>query len=376
MTCLAWSALVGSSTLAQLCAGWTAVLPIAGLALLGWHLGVFRSTATGLLLLGGFLTAMAAARPVSGLVEALGCPASQSLAVSYLFVLAAVAAGGRAALGGLVPEAAVRVAPAVDRVGGAVLGAAAGVILGGALLVGWSMADLPAWIRLDNTHQPLDSGGRLIATFARFAAGSAAARDLLLAGDRPAAADAEEGVIRASEPFADIDGDGRWDPGPTADTAGEPYLDADGDGRFTPDLGWHDPAGDGRRSAGLRDCYRLADWRRVRCMHAPRIASPATAEIPENTPVEEIVYEARAADVDGDAVTFGVEPVPAAGDEAAADPGVTIDPASGAVRLVEPADYERAPSHEFVVVATDATGLAARQRVRIRVRDVSLEPRP
>ena len=51
-----------------------------------------------------------------------------------------------------------------------------------------------------------------------------------------------------------------------------------------------------------------------------------------------------------------------------------IDAATGVVTLVEEADFERAKSLEFTVVATDATGLTDRKAVRIRVRDVVLEP--
>lgn len=368
--------LVGASTLAQLFAGWAAVLPIAALALYGWFRGGFLATIAGLGVLGAFLAAVALARPLSGVVESLGCPASQSLAAAYLLVFAAVLVGVRLAVGAAIPDGALKLAPLADHVCGVVLGAGAGLVLGGAVLVGWSMAEMPAWLRLDNTYQPLDSGGRVLATFARFAARDAAGRALVLDGDRPARdGDADRG-LRASEPFVDSNRSGACDAGATAAAGDEPYLDIDSSGGFTRDLAWSAAAA-GRRSVGLRDCYRLAEWRRVRSMHAPRIDSGDAAEVTENTPVEEVVYQARAVDVDGDAVTFAVEPVPAAGEEgeeAAPEPGVAIDRATGAVTLVEPADFELAKAHEFVVVATDSTGLAARKRVRLRVRDVPLEP--
>lgn len=370
MTVCMAAILLGASTLAQLCAGWAAVLPIAALAIYGWYRGAFLAAIAGLQVLAAFLAAVALASPVSRFVESLGCPAAQSLAVAYALVFALVVVAVRLAVGAWVPDGAVRLAPLVDQAASVALGAAAGGVLGGAILVGWSMADMPAWIRLDNTHQPLDSGGRMLWTFARFAAADGAPWSLVLDGDRPAGAGDAAGSILASEPFADTNGNGAWDAG-----AGEPYLDVDADGSFTRELTWADAAGDGLRSTGLRDCYRLADWRRVRCMHAPRIVSGTAAEVTENTPVDEAVYEARAADVDGDAITFSIESVAGgAEDEPAPDLGVAIDPATGVVRLVEPADFERRKIHEFVVVATDATGLAARQAVRLRVRDVTLEP--
>ena len=106
-------------------------------------------------------------------------------------------------------------------------------------------------------------------------------------------------------------------------------------------------------------------------MHPPRIVSDEKAEVVENSPVEEPVYQARATDADGDAVRFAVEI-----GTSDPDPGVVIDPATGAVTLVEAPDFERAKRLEFVVVATDATGLTDRKTVRVRVRDVLVEPPP
>lgn len=363
--------LVASSMLSQLCAGWVAVLPIGALALYGWFRGAFLATLAGLQVLAAFLAAMALARPVSALVESLWCPAAQSLAVAYALVLAICLTGGWLAVGAWVPEGACKLGPLFDPCAGVAVGGCAGVALGGALLVGWSMADMPTWFRLDARQQPLDSGGRMLRTFARFSAREATPWTLLLDGDRPVQSGDEAGVIRASEPFADTDRDGTWDAGMAGDTGAEPYLDVDGDGGFTRDMGWHDADGDGRRAAGLRDCHRLADWRHVRVMHAPRIDSAAAAEVVENTPAEEPVYETHAADVDGDTVTFGIEPV-----EEGGELGAEIDPVTGVVTLVESADFERSKSHAFVVVATDATGQSTRKQVRLRVRDVPLESSP
>lgn len=366
--------LLGASTLGQLCAGWAAVLPLAALAIYGWYRGAFLATIAGLQVLAAFLAAVALASPVAPFVESLGCPAAQSLAVAYGLVFAGVVIVVRLAVGATVPEGAFRLAPLVDQAAAVAIGAAAGVVLGGAILVGWSMADVPAWIRLDNTHQPLDTGGRMLWSFARFVGDDRQPWPLVLDGDRPAGAPDAAGSILASEPFADLNGNGVWDAAGSPGGADEPYLDVDADGGFTRELAWADATGDGRRSTGVRDCYRLADWRRVRCMHAPRIVSGSATEVTENSPVDEAVYEARAADVDGDAIRFSIEPV-ADGEagEAAPDPGVVIDPATGVVKLVEPADFERQKSHEFVVLATDATGLVGRQAVRVRVRDVPLE---
>ena len=371
--------LLGTSTFAQLCAGWAAVLPIGALAIHGWYRGAFLATITGLQIVGSFVAALALALPVSGILESLGCPAAQAPATAYALVFGVGVLAVRMLVGATVPDGAFRLAPLIDQFAGVVLGAASGLALGGALLVGWSMADVPAWTRLDNTHQPLDSGTRMLRTFARIAGRGPGGPGLLLEGDRPARA-GDAGVVSASEPFADIDGDGRRDGGADAGPDAEPYLDVDRDGAFTATLEWFDSDGDGRWTAGLRDCYRLADWRRIRVLHAPVIESAAEAEVLENSPPEEPVYAARARDADGDAITYALERVADADagtePEAGSAPDVVIDPATGVVTLAEPADFERTKWISFVVVATDATGLAARKTVRVRVRDVLLEPAP
>ncbi len=374
MTAGGLSVIMASSTVAQLFAGWTAVLPMAALAIYGWYRGGFLAVIAGLQVVASFLTALALARPVSSFVESLGCPSSQSLAVAYVLLFLLVVTGIRLAVGASVPEGAVRLAPLIDQLAGVASGVTAGLVLGGAILVGWSMADLPAWMRLDNTHQPLDTGGRVLWMFARYIASGPVRWERLLDGDRPDAGNEGQNIVRASEPFADGNANGRWDAAPAA----EPFLDVDRDGNFTRVLAWSDADGDDRRDMGLRDFYRLADWRRTRVMHAPRITSDSHAEVQEHTPVEQPVYRGQAGDVDGDTVTFSVEtitPGKASDDgEENAGPGVVIDAATGVVTLVEEADFERAKSLEFTVVATDATGLTDRKAVRIRVRDVVLEP--
>lgn len=363
--------LAAASTLAQVVAGWAAVLPVAGLAIYGWSRGAFLATIAALQVLAAFLAAVAAARPVATVLGSLGCPAAHAPALAFVLVFLVVVGGVRVAVAAAVPEGACRLGPIVDKVAGVLAGAAGGFVLGGAILVGWSMADLSPGLRVAAAHLPVDSGASVLRVFARFVGRAASPADLLFEGDRPAADPLAAGVVRASEPFADANGNGAWDAGAEPAAGGEPYLDVDGNGSFTRDLAWDDARGDGRRTTGLHDCYRLAEWSRVRAMHAPRIESAATAEVIENAPVEEIVYQARATDADGDAVTFGVEPADLA---EGAVPGVAIDPQSGAVTLVERADFERTPAIEFVVVATDATGQSTRTPVRLRVRDVLLEP--
>ena len=122
---------------------------------------------------------------------------------------------------------------------------------------------------------------------------------------------------------------------------------------------------DGVRAIGLLDCYQLADWRRVRCQHAPRITSVDLAAIVEEGPVEEAIYTVTAQDVDpGDVVTFGVKPL-----DGANDIDVSVNVETGVVTLLKPADFEKKRTYKFVVEAIDKAGLTDQKVVTVSVKD-------
>lgn len=370
--------LFATSTLAQLCAGWIAVLPIAGLAIYGWFLGIFLGVIASLQVLVSGVLAIACAPFVGEVLALFGLSAAASIALAYVLVFLASVIAIRISIGATVPEGAVRFSPLTDGVGGACMGALAGVVLGGTLLIGWSLAPMPAWLRLAPDALPFDGGRQMLWCYSRWAAPNGVSALRVFGGDPQAASTDTSTVIRASEPFVDSNGNGTFDAGGGRDAAAatqatakpaERYLDLDGNGRFTPALRFAAAAGADRRAIGLMDCYRLAEWRQVRCMHAPRITSVDAAEIQENHPIEEPVYRATAADADpGDTVTFAVQPV---GNNAALD--VAVDAATGAVTLLAPADFEKQKRIVFVVEARDRTGLTDERLVAIRVRDVALE---
>ncbi|HVQ07440.1 MAG TPA: M10 family metallopeptidase C-terminal domain-containing protein [Allosphingosinicella sp.] len=94
---------------------------------------------------------------------------------------------------------------------------------------------------------------------------------------------------------------------------------------------------------------------------APAITSGATAQIAENSAASTIVYQVAASDADGDRITYSLT-----GADAAL---LTID-ASGAVRLIAPADFETKTTYSFSVVASDS-GLSASKAVTLTVTDVA-----
>lgn len=363
---------VAATPLVGLCAELIVLGAVAGMAAYGWRHGMFLAIVAGLQLVGPFLGAVAFAHPLAAGLEPLGCPAAYALPVAYALLFVGGVVGIRLAVGQVVPEGAMRVEPWIDQIAGGCLGMLAGVILAGAVLVGWSLVPLPGWMRLEPDRLKLEAGTRMLGTFARAAARGGGPQSVLFAGEEFGGTGPDAG-LRCSEPFVDDNANGRRDP--VATPAGgqeglaERYLDIDGNGEFSAAIPFVDHDGDGRRAIGLRDCYRLADWRSVIVVHAPRITSGDGGEVPETHPLTEPIYQATAVDVDrGDTIRFAIKPVEG---EDGAD--VVVDPATGAVMLVAQADFETKKRHVFTVLATDQAGLTAEKKVSVRVRDVPLE---
>lgn len=363
--------IVAATPLVGLAAIILVLIALAALAAYGWRQGLFLATVAGLQVLGPFLAALAFARPLAADLEPLGCPPSAAVVAAYLLILAAGVVGIRLAVGRFVPEGVMRLEPWIDQVGGGVIGLLSGVIVGGAIMVGWSLAELPAWARLEPDRLKLDVGSRLLRCFASAAGRDDETRAGLLAGEVVGGAAAAG--PRCSEPFVDENADGKRGSAAPSGSAvvgeEERYLDLDGNGQFTAAIPFVDRDGDGRRAIGLLECYRLADWRHVRVMHSPRITSGTAAECPEHQPLEKPVYETVAADVDtGDTVRFAIKDV-----EGQDGGDVVIDPATGVVTLASQADFETKRRHVFTVLATDASGLTDEKQVTLTVRDVPLE---
>jgi Ca2+-binding RTX toxin-like protein len=97
--------------------------------------------------------------------------------------------------------------------------------------------------------------------------------------------------------------------------------------------------------------------------HAPAVTSGASASVAENSAASTIVYQAAATDADGDRITWSL-----GGTDAAS---LTIDAATGAVRLTNPADFETKSSYSFTVTASDSGTSAAAKAVTLSITDVS-----
>jgi hypothetical protein len=221
--------LLATSFLARLAGDLLVAIPLAGLAIYGWQNGLFLATIAGLQLLGSFVGALAFAPAVAAALEAINCPPAQSLGVGYLVVFLAGLLATRLAIGGFVPERVVRFAPIIDKFSGACLGAVAGFLLAGSLLVGWSLLVMPESFRLDVASLKLDAGARLLGTFARCVEADPVRRAELLGGDSDAA---HRGLL-------DCYREGEWrkrisvaplEPPASGDGAGEDLGEVDGAG--------------------------------------------------------------------------------------------------------------------------------------------------
>lgn len=335
---------------------------VIGLALYGWRQGVFIATLIGLQVLASFVAALALSSLVVDLVRAAEfVPPGRLLAVAYLLTFLACVVGIRLAIGAFVPEMAVPFAPLLDGGLGLFIGAVAGYLLAGALLVAWSLAAMPGSLRFTPAGLSLDPGSFVLKTFARCVAIEPARRTELLEGNAGAAP--WPAAPRCSEPFVDLDGDGKH-------SSGEPFLDVDGNETFTPSLGFRDTGNDRRRRLGLLECYRLGAWEGITIWHAPEITSPDRVRLESSPTIDEPFYRATARDADGDSgLVFSLR-LPSEADRVAGGSGapavpLVIDPQTGAVSLAEEPTDKQQRQKRFTVVVTDPTGLTDERAVYV-----------
>ncbi|MCX7430778.1 MAG: CvpA family protein [Planctomycetia bacterium] len=286
---------------------------VLALVAFGVQNGLFLAVLTGMQALLALVFALAFADPLAALLTTFELPIVYAFPAAFGLLLVGTAVATRLAMGGYVPAEVVRFAPIIDKLGGALVGAVAGIILAGTLLIACSIAPVPEAFRLDGSTLGYDMGTRMLRTFARCVEPDDAKRAVLLDGEpgsvpepspdvAPAVLDAadtkgnavaqQEQVNRDkpldndkqdkqdkkgkkakpenppptppapppppprwSEPFADLNGNKQHDDG-------EPYLDTDRDKAFTASLVVNDPNANGKRDIGLLERYRLHAWGR------------------------------------------------------------------------------------------------------------------
>ena len=283
---------------------------VLALVAFGVQNGLFLAVLTGMQALLALVFALAFADPLAALLTTFELPIVYAFPAAFGLLLVGTAVATRLVMGGYVPAEVVRFAPIIDKLGGALVGAVAGIILAGTLLIACSIAPVPEAFRLDGSTLGYDMGTRMLRTFARCVEPDDAKRAVLLDGEpgsvpepppdvAPAvldAADTKGNAVaqqeqanrdksldndkqdkkgkkakaenppptppapplpppRWSEPFADLNGNKQHDDA-------EPYLDTDRDKAFTARLVVNDPNANGKRDIGLLERYRLHAWGR------------------------------------------------------------------------------------------------------------------
>jgi len=242
--------------------------------------GLFLAVLAGMHALASLVVALAFAEPVAALLTTFELPMHYTFPAAFALLLVGTAFGIRLLVGEYVPMDVVRFAPPIDKVGGGLVGAVAGMIVAGIFLIACSIAPVPEAFRLEGAKLRYDMGTRLLTTFARCVEPDDANRAILLDGEpgsvapTPPTPAEPEGTDAAteqqpatpdpaappavtppqwSEPFADLNGNQTYDDG-------EPYIDTDSNQAFTPQLLQSDTNGNGIRDIGLLERYRMHAW--------------------------------------------------------------------------------------------------------------------
>lgn len=235
-----------------------ACVVLCGLA--GLRLKLFQSVIACAAFVAAAVAAFVWCDAAAGLIRGFGGPASWSLVAGYAAVFFLVFLGVKLVVG-LVARAEVMTYPAiVDRLGGAAVGAVAGVFLASIIRVGFAMAPVAGAVRPTPEQMQGDITPRVLQMVSRIISSDAAVRRAWLYGESGGGRDgAGPGQIAWSEPFIDENDNGLFD-------RDEPFLDKDGNGRFTPSVAAADADFNRDLRVGVLERYWLGDWQRVRVM--------------------------------------------------------------------------------------------------------------
>lgn len=242
--------------------------------------GLFLAVLAGMHALVSVVVALTFAEPLAALLTTFELPVFYAFSAAFGLLLVGTAFGIRLLIGEYVPVDVVRFAPVIDKLGGGLVGAVAGMVVAGTFLLACSIAPVPETFRLDGTKLGYDMGTRLLTTFARCVEPKDDKRKILLEGEPtsppppppppappapppppqqvqqqaiPVPAAAPPPPPLWSEPFADQNGNKQYD-------ADEPYLDTDNNLAFTERLLHEDLNSNGFRDIGLLERYKMHAW--------------------------------------------------------------------------------------------------------------------
>jgi len=139
-----------------------------------------------------------------------------------------------------------------QQIGGAVMGAASGLLLVGVGLILLSMLPLPVEYRFRSTAMLYDVGAFCLRGFSHVAGEGYSGRALLVFGE-PASSQQEATARLSSEGYTDLDGDRKC-------TEADAHHDLDESGTYSADLYYLDLDADNARRVGLLEKYVTAQW--------------------------------------------------------------------------------------------------------------------
>jgi len=338
---------------------------VAIVAYLGLRNGLFLTAVAVLTVVTAFNAALGLAPGLAVYFTSLRWMPALVLPLAYFLILAVILLTVKAAVAVCVREDDAWLSPRVDRLGGALMGAFAGWLLAGALLVGWSMIELPSGVRPPTPSLTPDAGSWMLRMFTRLCEPEKERRNRLLDGD----AVHEQGVaggdvVLATEPFDDVDLDGRRG-------EQEPFIDHDGDGAFTVSQSVADDSSalNGLRDVGLLDRYWLSAWRRMRVLHPPLISSVTLDVTSQVAGKGELVYPASVKDPDPgheSQLKYSFK----AGKEDDSEL-LTIDTATGVVKFRNDDDVDIDPNLRkvhFTLIVEDPAGLTDEKDLEVKLR--------
>lgn len=227
-------------------------------ALAGFRLRLFRSVLSFATLVAASLLALAFGDTVSGMLQGVAIPPGWSHLAGYAVVFGGILIALPAILELTMMTAVMTFPMLVDRLGGALVGAAAGMLLASIVRVGFAMAPVAAEARPKPEEMKNDITPRFLSMVASIMTSDPSARRAWLLGRDWKAADAGavDSGLTWSEPFIDLNDNGRFD-------RDEPFLDKDGDVAFTRTLAAVRPDDNGPL-IGVMERYWLGNWPMVR----------------------------------------------------------------------------------------------------------------
>lgn len=227
-------------------------------ALAGLRLRLFRSVLSFATLVAASLVALAFGDTASSMLQGVAIPAGWSLLAGYAAVFGGILVGLPAVLELTMMTAVMTFPMLVDRLGGALVGAAAGMLLASIVRVGFAMAPVAAEAHPKPDQMQHDVTPRFLSMVASIMTSDPALRRAWLRGREWKTENGQAPPLGPtwSEPFVDLNGNNRFD-------RDEPFLDKDGNGVFTRSLEPKRLEDDGPL-IGVMERYWLGNWQLVR----------------------------------------------------------------------------------------------------------------